>query len=187
MAVAASTFKPPISLKLRYEIEMRHRPSIHDNIKHWQVFEDDEQIKQFLSMTEDFEDHQIDLESDEDELADETLKKKIGGQEIIQLKDNVLPRGLVPLEILFGANDVAVNQKKMNQDEQVEDCNLGTQLEPKMVKLFKGIPKEYKERYIELFKQFKDVFSWSYDDLKTYDRSIIQHKIPLKDGVKSHK
>jgi len=51
LAVAASTFKPPISVKLRYEIEMRHRPSIPDNIKHWQVFEDDEQIKQFLSMT----------------------------------------------------------------------------------------------------------------------------------------
>ena len=138
-------------------------------------------------MIEDFEDHQIDLETDEDELAGKTLKKKIGGQEIIQLKDNVLPRGLVPLERLFDANDVAVNQKKENQDENVEDCNLGTQQEPKMIKLFKGVPKDYKERYIDLFKQFKDVFSWSYDDLKTYDKSIIQHKIPLKDGFKPHK
>ena len=64
---------------------------------------------------------------------------------------------------------------------------MGTPQEPKMVKLYNGLPKEYKERYVELFKQFKDVFAWSYDDLKTYDKNIIQHKIPLKDGVKSHK
>jgi hypothetical protein len=29
-----------------------------------------------------------------------------------------------------------------------------------------------------------DVFSWSYHDLKTYDTSIIEHSIPLKEGVK---
>lgn len=103
------------------------------------------------------------------------------------MKDNALLRGLVPLERLFDANDIAVNQKKENQDEQVEDCNLGTQQEPKMIKLFKGVSKDYKERYVDLFKQFQDVFAWSYDDLKTYDKSIIQHKIPLKDGFKPHK
>ena len=32
-----------------------------------------------------------------------------------------------------------------------------------------------------------DVFAWSYEDLTTYDLDIIQHKIPLKDGVKPHK
>ena len=29
-------------------------------------------------------------------------------------------------------------------------------------------------------KQFADVFSWEYSDLKTYDKNIIQHKIPLE-------
>lgn len=69
----------------------------------------------------------------------------------------------------------------------MEDCNLGTQQEPKMVKLFKGVPKDYKERYVDIFKKFMDVFAWSYEYLKTYDLDIIQHKIPLKDGVKPHK
>jgi len=56
------------------------------------------------------------------------------------LKDNVLPRGLVPLERLFSSNDVAVGSKTISQDEQVQDCNIGTQKEPKLVKLFKGVP-----------------------------------------------
>jgi len=33
-------------------------------------------------------------------------------------------------------------------------------------------------------KKYKDVFAWSYDDLKTYDTSIIEHNIPLKHGIK---
>lgn len=61
-------------------------------------------------MVGDFEDHQIDLETDEDNQSDisKNLKNKIGDQVIIQLKDNIFPRGLVPLERLFDANDVAV-------------------------------------------------------------------------------
>ena len=27
---------------------------------------------------------------------------------------------------------------------------------------------------------YTDVFSWSYEDLKEYDTSIIQHNIPIK-------
>ena len=30
-----------------------------------------------------------------------------------------------------------------------------------------------------MMKEFSDIFSWEYSDLKTYDTSIIQHKIPL--------
>ena len=33
-------------------------------------------------------------------------------------------------------------------------------------------------------KEYVDVFSWSYEDLKTYDTNIIQHKVPLNPNVK---
>ena len=33
-------------------------------------------------------------------------------------------------------------------------------------------------------KRYIDVFSWSYEDLKEYDTSIIQHTIPIKLGEK---
>jgi hypothetical protein len=35
-----------------------------------------------------------------------------------------------------------------------------------------------------LFKEYIDVFSWTYDDLKPYDKTIFQHIIPLKEGEK---
>jgi hypothetical protein len=38
------------------------------------------------------------------------------------------------------------------------------------------------DQYTQIFKYFQDVFTWSYDDLKEYDKSIFQHIIPLKEG-----
>jgi len=38
-----------------------------------------------------------------------------------------------------------------------------------------------------LFKEFQDVFPWSYEDLKSHDTSIIQHKIPIKEDHKPFK
>src|SRR5882762_3585364 len=31
-----------------------------------------------------------------------------------------------------------------------------------------------------MIKEFADIFSWEYSDLKTYDTNIIQHRIPLE-------
>lgn len=62
LAKVVATFIPPTVLKLKYHIEMRHRPSIMNNIKHWQGFEDDEQIKQFLEMVDEFSETHIDQE-----------------------------------------------------------------------------------------------------------------------------
>ena len=118
LAVAANTFKSPMNPRLRYEIEIRHKPSIPDNVKHCHMFDDDEQINQFLTMVGNFEDAEIDQEEEQTKQRIEirNLKQSIGEQKIIQLKDNVLPRGLVPLEILFNANDVVVDSKKTHQE-----------------------------------------------------------------------
>ena len=59
----------------------------------------------------------IDIEYDIDENENEKERKlnEIDDNqeelEVLQLKDNVLPRGLVPLEELFDFNDVAKKQK----------------------------------------------------------------------------
>jgi hypothetical protein len=36
-------------------------------------------------------------------------------------------------------------------------------------------------------KEFRDVFAWSYEDLKVYDTNIIQHVIPIRDDQKTFK
>ena len=150
LAVVVSTFKPPINPRLIYEVEMRRRPSVPNNVKYWQVFEDDQQIKEFFAMVEQFQGTEID--QDEDEKAKVAgvsgLKDSKANQKVFQLKDNILPKGLVPLERLFNPNDVAVDSGKISQDEHVPDHNIGTQEEPKLVKLFNGVSSNY---YVKIY------------------------------------
>ena len=107
--------------------------------------------------------------------------------ETLQSKDQSLPKGLAPLEELFDFNNVAKKPKLEPVETEVEEYNIGSELKPKMIKLSKTLPAHIKLKYIELFKEFSDVFVWSYEDLKSYDTEIIQHKIPLKENQKPFK
>ena len=117
----------------------------------------------------------------------EKLKGTLAGKDIIQLKNNFVPRGLIPLEKCFYQNDVAKNPKVKPVENAVEDRNIGTEENPKIIKLSKKLPEKEKEEYVKLMKKYTDVFAWSYEDLKEYDTSIIQHTIPIKPGEKPFK
>ena len=57
--------------------------------------------------------------------------------------------------------------------------NLGTDLNRQNINLGLGLTLDEKAAFIGLLKRYKDVFTWNYEDLKTYDTSIIQHTIPM--------
>ena len=115
LVMAASTFRPPQNPLLRYEIEVRYRPSILDNIKHWQVFEDEEQVKRFLEIVGEFSNMEIDACEEEgtEDTSERNWEEKMAGNKVLQLKGNVIPRGLVPLEILFDKNNVPLQPSKV--------------------------------------------------------------------------
>jgi ribonuclease HI len=54
LAISASNFRVPLPPKLKYDVEVKYRPSIPDNFKHWKVFEDDLEIKRFLETVDEF-------------------------------------------------------------------------------------------------------------------------------------
>ena len=56
-----------------------------------------------------------------------------------------------------------------------------------LIKLSSSLTNEQRAEYTELLKEFTDVFAWAYEDLKTYDTSVIEHKIPLKEESRSFK
>jgi hypothetical protein len=70
--------------------------------------------------------------------------------------------------------------QKNNSTMQFEVINLGTSNMPQNVNLGKNCSPVEKQAFIKLFKEYKDIFSWTYDDLNTYDTNIIQHIIPMK-------
>ena len=97
---------------------------------------------------------------------------------------NSIPKGLVPLEELFDNNDVAKSPRVKPNNEDVEDVNVGTEQDPKIVKVVSNLQQEVKERYIQLLVKNSNVFVGSYEDLKVYDTNVIRHTIPLKENEK---
>jgi hypothetical protein len=183
LVTSASNFKVPLPPKFRYDVEVKYRPSIPDNVKHWKVFEDDLKIKRFLETVEEFSEMHIDQDSvSEENLGGGNFLNKIAERNIVPLPNNHIPRGLVPLERLFDKNDMSLKGETSEDDTGTIQCNIGTESEPKFVKLSRSLTKEQRSTYIGLLREFADVFVWTYEDLKTYDTSIIEHKIPLKEG-----
>ena len=72
--------------------------------------------------------------------------------EVINLKHNFLPKGLTPLEDLFDSNDVPRKPKMEPVRFDIEECNIGTEENRKLIKLSKSLPPTEKVKYIELLK-----------------------------------
>jgi hypothetical protein len=92
---------------------------------------------------------------------------------MLVLKNNQILKGLIPLERLFDQNDIPLKSTLQPQLEEVEECNVGNKEEPRMVKISKYLPPELKSKYKDLLGQYKDVFAWSYEELRTYDTAVI--------------
>lgn len=179
LTVSAIFFIIPKHSSENYEVEFRHRLVIPDNITNWQVFEDDQHIRNFIELKEEFEHNQIDQQN--------MLIESKESSEVLQLQNNLIPKGLIPLEKLFDQNDVFKAPRLQANEEEVESCNLGDSVVPKIVKISKFLSADMKTKYVEMMKRFIDVFAWSYADLKQYDSSIIQHTIPIKQNEKPFK
>jgi hypothetical protein len=164
-----------------FSVELLYMPSIPDNITNWRVFDDDQQLINFLHLKDTFKDSIID-EGQHDQMVnpdtiDPTQSNNPSGS------TNGIPRNVVRLEKLYDLQDKFkkfINCKTNSSSMQFEVVNLGTNTMPQNINLGKNCSPEEKQSYIKLFKEYKDIFSWTYEDLKMYDTKIIQHIIPMK-------
>jgi ribonuclease HI len=174
LAVAASTLSVPDSLiNENISVEVIFRPSVPDNMNHWQVFDDDKQVIKFLTHTHEFSDFGINTVRDECNF--------IGNVDNARTP----PRRVVSLERDFDKLD-GHKQREGSKKELCDhlEVNIGTIKEPWMVKIEKTIPIEERVENVKLLKEYRDVLAFSYDELKVYREYVIQHVIPLKEETK---
>jgi hypothetical protein len=127
LVVSKSNFRFPLPPKIKYEVEVKYKPSIPDNVKHWKVFKDDLEMKKFLETMDEFSYLHIDRDQYIEEIPHANVfLNKIVDHHIVQLPSNHIPKGLVPLEILFDINDVVVKGKGSTEEADVTEFNLGT-------------------------------------------------------------
>ena len=63
---------------------------------------------------------------------------------------------------------------------QYERINVGFEQDPKNVNLRLGCTPIERVAFIKLFKGYKDIFAWTYDNVNIFDTKIIQHVILLE-------
>ena len=98
-----------------------------------------------------------------------------------------MPKNIVRLEKLFDLQDKfrrPTNTKTSSSSLLYESINIGTEQNPKNINLGKNCTQAERAIFMNLFREFKDVFMWTYEDLKTYDMKIIKDIIPLKEDAK---
>jgi hypothetical protein len=185
LATAASRLSPLEDYEAsRFTVELLYKPSVPNNISNWKVFEGDEQIINFLTNQDNFKDLAIDDEVFQEKLAETDPHTD---QPTDKPRSHMIPKGIANLENLFDLRERfkgSKNTKTGSSCPMHETINLGTPENPKNINLGKTVSKEERKAYLKLFRQYQDVFAWSYRDLKTYDTRIIQHTIPLKPEVK---
>jgi ribonuclease HI len=123
-ATSESTCKIRFKPNIQYTVEVKCQPTAPDNNKYWQVFGNDDQIEDFLLCRNDFKCTNIDVENDDDNVNKlvfdndsvnkvdlDEVNKNDKDSNVLHLKNNIFPRGLVSLEDLFDFNDVAKSPK----------------------------------------------------------------------------
>ncbi|MDP1329313.1 hypothetical protein Q6280_27390, partial [Klebsiella pneumoniae] len=61
---------------------------------------------------------------------------------------------------------------------------VGTPEEPRELQLGASLDEHERTLFTQLLSEFKDVFAWSYKDMPGIERSIAEHRIPIKPGYK---
>ena len=110
------------------------------------MFDDDQQIIECLTNDEAFKGAIIDDEEHQAELK----------------FDNFIPKGVRTLEWMFDLNEKfrrPANVKTHSSSLQFELINLGTEIETKYVNLGNCCSPGERNKFIILFKQYKDVFA----------------------------
>ena len=63
--------------------------------------------------------------------------------------------------------------------EKTEEVDVGDSTTPKLLKIAEILEPEFKERAIKLLREYRDVFAWSYQDLKGVPPNLCTHRIEL--------
>ena len=65
--------------------------------------------------------------------------------------------------------------------EITEAINLGIEKEKKEVKIGTTLSSATRKELIDLFQDYSDVFTWSYQDMPGLDTDIVVHRLPLRE------
>jgi hypothetical protein len=68
--------------------------------------------------------------------------------------------------------------------DELEEIGIGPRDKPRPTFISKKLDPSLREPTIALLKEYSDCFSWDYTEMHGLDRSIVEHRLPLKKGFR---
>ncbi len=116
-------------------------------------------------------------------------KLKVVSEDKVYLETyyNHQPRSVIMDEIIekIKAHELQIVGWMLIEDQQLMKFNLGTDVEPQLVKINAQLEISKVLELEQLLKEFKDVFTWTYNDLKGISLELAQHIIELDTIISS--
>ena len=68
--------------------------------------------------------------------------------------------------------------------DELESVDIGPGDRPRPTWISKKLDPEFKAELVKLLREFPDCFAWEYHEMPGLDRSIIEHRLPIKPGYR---
>jgi hypothetical protein len=71
--------------------------------------------------------------------------------------------------------------------DKLEVIDVGDGYKPTPTFISTNLDSSFREELIKLLKEYKDCFAWDYSEMTGLDRSIVEHRLPIKPGFRPYK
>ena len=71
--------------------------------------------------------------------------------------------------------------------DKLEEVDIGDGDKPRPTFISANLDSEFREELMKLLKEYKDCFAWDYSEMPGLDRSIVEHRLPIKPGYRPYK
>ena len=68
----------------------------------------------------------------------------------------------------------------------LEEIDIGDGDRPRPTFISANLDPKYKQELKSLLREYKDCFAWEYYEMPSLDRSIVEHRLPIKPGYRPY-
>ncbi len=68
----------------------------------------------------------------------------------------------------------------------LEEIDIGPGDRPRPTFISKNLSSKFRTKLIALLKEYRDFFAWEYHEMPGLSRSIVEHRLPIKLGVRPY-
>ncbi|CAJ2651311.1 unnamed protein product [Trifolium pratense] len=80
--------------------------------------------------------------------------------------------------------DPSNSSQKMQAQDPLEEIDIGDGSIKRPTYISANIPKDLRDKLVELLKEFKDCFAWDYNEMPGLNRNLVEHRLPIRPDKK---